>query len=821
MDLRYAFRILLRSPGFTTIAVLTLALGIGINTIVFTIYSALALKPIAASAPEQLVRISGSQNGLPLELFSYPQFDQIRQQSRSFSDVIATSDPQLLAGRLPQAAVGDASILRARLVSINYFSALGVRPSLGRGFLPDDSEVAVISHDFWTSKFAADPEILTKTIQVRSASLRIVGVAPDRFAGTGAPPQMPDLWIPAVAQAAVLPGVDWVHDDSAHQWQLLARRLPSVTVAQASAEMEVIARAWPLVDGKPAHLSARAATFFQIDSGEFEVLGWVCAILMVAVGLILLIGSINLVNLLFARHAAREREFAVRRALGAGRLRLVRQLCIESVVLGIAGGIGGLLFSLWASEWIRAEVSGMVDRLTGGLRGVFFDVSPDWHVFVFTAAISLFTGVAVGLWPAVKASLSDVSFALKQSAAGPAGRRHTRAILIGAQVAACLVLLAGAGLLFRGVWRSSVVDPGFDLRHAMIVGINAQAVAPNTASQVELLRLATERIAAVPGVASVAWTDRPPFLGHGTGGFNNEHGADFACLFNLVSENYFDALGIPVVAGRVFTRQEIENNGPVVVINDVAARQAWPGQDPIGRRVSGLEWMKRDIPNAGSFTVIGVVKGVRSTFLSKPDQAYLYFPRPLGRSFGSLLVRTYAAPEGAGRAILSGLGAINPNLPAQTFVVAMDKAPIEIQRMMAEAPAVTALMLGVLALLLASLGIFGVVSQLVVQRTREIAIRVSLGAQSGDVIRMVTGQTLRPVAIGALVGLAGSLSISGVLRKMVITPDMPDLTYGSGAFDPITFGGVLMVLTLVIVIASFVPVRRATRIAPAEALRNE
>lgn len=822
MDLRYALRILSRSPGFSAIVVFTLALGIGINTIVFTLYSAVALKPIAARAPGELVRISGSQNGQRIELFTYRQYEQIRLQAHSFSDVIASSEPQVLVGRLPQAKAGESDVLRARLVSNNYFSALGVTPSMGRGFVTDDREAAVISHDFWTAKLDADPEVLTKAIQVRGSTLHIVGVAPDKFAGTGLPPQMPDLWIPSAVQTEVLPGVDWVHDQTARQWQVLARRRPTAPVAQASAEMEVLARSWPLVEGQPAHLSARPATFFQADAGEFETFGVVCAILMVAVGLILLIGSINLVNLLFARHAAREREFAVRRALGAGRLHLVRQLCTESLLLGLVGGATGLLFSLWACEWIRVEFRALLERLAGGQLGVFLDVAPDWHVFAFTAAISLFTGIAIGLWPAVRASRPDVSLALKQSSSGPASGRRKRNLLIAAQVAACLVLLAGAGLLFQGVWRSSAIDPGFDMRHTLIVGMNAQVVAPTPAGQAELKRQAGERIGALPGVASVAWTDRAPFLGHGTGGFQNERGVATNCLFAFVSDGYFETLGIPLVTGRNFTRQEVETRAPVIVINEVAARQAWPGQDPIGRRVSGLEWLKRQGLPHDTYTVIGVTKGVRSTFLSKADQAFLYFPSSVSADrLVMLLARTRGTPESTAHAILTELGAINPNLPAQTFLVAVDKAPIQVQRMMAEAPAVTAFILGGLALLLAALGVFGVVSQLVTQRTREIAIRVSLGAQVGDVIRMVMGQTLRPVMLGAAAGLVGALGISGLLAKMLVAPNMPDLTYGSGAFDPLTFSGVLSVLTLVIVVASFVPVRRATRIAPADALRNE
>lgn len=821
MDLRYAFRVLFRSPGFTAIAVLTLALGIGINTIVFTLYSSVALKPIAARAPHQLVRITGNQNGQRLDLFSWSQFDQIRSHTKSFSDVIASSELQILMGRIAQALPGASETLHARLVSNNYFNALGVTLKLGRGLLADDREVAVVSHDFWAKKLDADPNALGKSIQVRGTVLHIVGVAPERFAGTGLPPQMPDLWVPASVQVDVLPGVDWMHDPNARVWQIVGRRLSSVRVEQASAELEVLAGTWPLVNGQAAHLSARPATFFQTDAGEFEVFGAICGILMIAVGLILLIGSINLVNLLFARHAAREREFAVRRALGAGRLRLVRQLCTESLLLGVLGGGVGLLFSLWACEWIQVEITGILQRITGGVIGVFLDVSPDWYVFAFSAAISLITGVAIGVWPSIKASRPNIGLALKQASAGPAGGRRKRNFLITAQVAACLVLLAGAGLLFRGVWRSGSIDVGFDMRHVLIVGMDARTVASNAAAQAELRRHVAERIATVPGVSLVGWAARAPFLGHGTAGFENERSVSIACLFNLVSERYFETLSIPVVAGRNFSRLEMESEAPVVVINEVAARQAWPGQDPIGHRVSGLGWLKRQGLSHDSYTVIGVVKGVRSTFLSKPDEPFLYFPKRLSQDTGTLLVRTLGTPESVSHSVLAELAAIDRDLPSQTILVPLDKAPVEIQKMMAEAPATVALMLGALALLLASLGVFGVVSQLVTQRTREIAIRVSLGAQQRDVVRIIMTQTLRPVIFGSVFGLAGAFAISGLLAKMLAAPDMPDLTYGSGAFDPLTFLAVLAVLTAVVLIASMVPVRRAIQIAPAEALRNE
>jgi len=817
MNLRYAFRLLLRSPGFTAVAVLTLALGIGINTIVFTLYSAVALKPIAASAPEQLVRIRGTQDGNGLDPFTGVQYEAIRAHAQSFSDLIATSNSLPIIAALPQSRQDEA--LTGRLVSLNYFSALGVTPSLGRPFSSDDRFAAVISHDFWTKRLQADPNVLSKSILVHGVALNIIGVAPPKFAGTGLPPRMPDLWIPLEVQTQVLPGADWLHDETVRPIQVLARRRARTTVQQASAELEVIASSWPLVNGKPAHLEAVPATFFQADSGEFSTFVVVAQILMIAVGLILLIGSVNLVNLLFARHAARDREFAVRLALGASRSQLIRQLCTESAVLGLAGGVFGLVLSFWTCEWIRVGIDSALRRIFCGLLGVFLDVTPDWHVFAYSAAVSLITGLAIGLWPALKASRRDVVTSLKQAGGASAPAHRKRSILIAAQVAACLMLLAGAGLLFRGVWRSATIDPGFDVSHVLLISADARTLAPSPAARDALLRKAVDRIRAVPELETVSWADRAPFLGHGSYSVRDEHGQWNQVLFNSVSDRYFDTLGMPVIAGRAFTAQEAEDGAPVLIVSDLAARRLWPGRNPLGQTVKTDPQMHRFFPRP-SYTVIGVVKSVRSTYLSKPDEAFLYYPRPPAGPFTTLLVRS-RVPQTAPHAILGALTAIDSRLPALTTVVALDQAPMELQRMMAEAPAAVAFVLGSLALFLASVGIFGLVTHLVTERTREIAIRVSLGAQIRDVVRTVLGQTMRPVMIGAVLGLAGAIAVSVLLSRLIVMADAPDLTYGAGAFDPITFMGSLAVLTLAVLAASILPVRRATRIAPAEALRAE
>jgi predicted permease len=426
----------------------------------------------------------------------------------------------------------------------------------------------------------------------------------------------------------------------------------------------------------------------------------------------------------------------------------------------------------------------------------------------------------------MQASRRDVVSALKQTSAGSAGGNRSawskRNLLLSAQLASCLILLVGAGLLFRGVWQSAKVDPGFPVDRLAGVVIDTHVLAPTETGRARLLRQVVDRIEALPEVASVAWADRFPFLGHGTGGFVNEHGARVRCLFNVVSNRYFETLGLPLLAGRDFSIEEVESRAHVVVVSDLAARRAWPGQDPIGRQIHELDWVDRGKTRPEeSFTVIGVVKSVRSTYLSKPDEAFLYLPRPLAAASGSLLVRTRTAPDRALRSAFGALSSIDPSLPSQATMFTMTDGPVQIQRMMARAPATVAVILGSLALVLASVGILGLVSQLVTRRTREIAIRVSLGAQEREVIGLVLRQTLRPVILGAAAGLAGAMGLSALLASMVAIPEMPDLTYGAGAFSPATFIGALAVLLMVILAASCLPLYRAARIEPAEALRNE
>jgi hypothetical protein len=361
---------------------------------------------------------------------------------------------------------------------------------------------------------------------------------------------------------------------------------------------------------------------------------------------------------------------------------------------------------------------------------------------------------------------------------------------------------------------------GFDARRVLLVSVDPKTAAATEATRTELLRQVVERIAAAPEVESAAWADRAPFLGHSFGEFQNDRGAEVRSQRARVSGSYFDVLRIPLLAGRTFTRAEVESAAPVAVINDTAARRFWPGEDALGRKIRRHEGLKNELPHP-AYTVIGIVKTVHSTYVSKPDGPALYFPEPLSSRSALLMMRTRVRPENVMHTALAAVAAVNGDLPSQTVTMPLDQGPVELQKMMSEAPAMAASALGAMALLLAAVGIFGLVSQLVAQRTREIAIRVAMGAQGRDVARLVAVETLRPVAAGSVFGLAGAAGLAALLRTMIVSPDTPDLTYGAGAFDLPTLCGALLILGAAVCLAGFVPARRALHIAPAEALRSE
>jgi putative ABC transport system permease protein len=817
-DLRFALRQLARSPVFTLAAMATLSLGIGINTAAFTVYESVALKPLAAHAPRELVRVIATQDQTPVDL-PYAAFESIQRDARSLRGLLATSGPQQLVVRLSEET--ESRALTGRFVSDEYFSVLGVSPELGRTFAPGDENVVVLSDDTWRRLFNADANVVGKTLTAQGIPLVIVGVTSPAFGGTGSPPSVPDCWIPLSLQRALLPAVDWIHDPTQHPWQVLARLAPGVNLAQASAELAVLAPRLAPIDGKPVALTARRATFFQTDSGEFAVFGSVSRIVMVAVGLLLLIGCMNLVTLLAARNATRGRELTMRLALGASRGRIARLLIAESALLGLGGGAGGLLLSWWLCHGLHEWVLRTLARVTGEPAGLFLNLSVDTRVLAYTAVLSLVVGVAVGVSPALRAARADVGAILKQGSTGTEGPGiwRQRYWLLTAQIALCLVLLTAGGLLVSGVRRSRRVDPGFDVGHVLLLWLDPAAQPPTAAGRMALYDDLARRLALLPDVKAVAWSSYVPFVGHSLRTFSAADGVRHTFAINQVSSDYLAAVGIPLVAGRTFSAREVEQGSPVVIISEAVARRYWPGADPVGKTLADYPWLAG--PDSAPYTVIGVAKDVRGTYLSRVDEGYEYFPQPLAQARGMFVIGTRGRPEDAGHAVLTTLSGIDPLLPSQVRLMPLATGPLELQRLLAGLPGAVASTLALLGLLLASVGLFGLVSQVVARRVREIGIRMALGARQDQVVALVLRTTLRPVGWGVALGLCGAVAVSGLLAWLLVLPDMPDLTYGGGAFNPLVFAAVLGVLLGVVAVAAIIPARRATQVDPVQALRQE
>jgi predicted permease len=827
-DLRYAARLLRASPGFAAIAILTLAIGIGLNTTVFTVYDAIALRLLPVKNPATVLRvIRWYEDRSRDDQFDRREFEYVRDHARSFAAVAAAAAPISVATQ--SHAGGDADVFQVQLVSGNYFAMLGIAPNVGRTFLPEEdaamaAPAAVLSYRFWKRRFLSDPAILGKSILINGAAFTFVGIAPESFAGTGSPPMIPDLWIPAAMTAQVAPGQDV-------RFQVIGRRRPDVNARQVASEMAVIEKgleANGLAGTKRVlTLTANPATFFDQTGGGFEVFIWVIEALMLAVTSVLLIGCLNLVNLLLARAMSRQREIAVRRALGAGKRRIIQQLCTETALLGLLGGVAGFFLSAVICRFLGVTLESKLAQFGTGAEYLFVDLQPSGLVFLYAFGISLVTGILVGLAPARRAAQTDVASVMKQeTAALMGGRGRFRDVLIAVQIAICLTLLVGAGLLGRGVQRASQADAGFETAHLFVLGVPGPALGSTPAQRGERMSEIARRLEETPQIQSVAWTFSIPMMGTSTGNFEplgsrvTMDSLESRSLFSMVSSDYFRTVGIPILRGRAFSRQEVEQDVPVAVISERTAARFWPGEDPLGKRIS--VWKGYRIPRiAGrTYTVIGVSKSVRSTNLSKVDPAYIYFSGSPSDS-QAILLRTSLPADLSAPLIRDSLRSIDKALATQMMLLNVETGPMQLQRMMTEGPALVAAVLGALGLLLATVGIYGVVAYLVGLRTREIGVRMALGAGRSDVLRLVFRQSLKPVLWGIPFGLAGSVTLSILLSKMVTMTESPDLLFGVDPWSPVTFAGVLVSVVLVVWLASWMPARRAMRVEPATSLRYE
>jgi len=794
-DLRYGARVLRKSPGFTIVAVLTLALGIGVNTTMFTAFNSVALKPLAIADPGSAVRLErqlkSRSAGNVQYAFSNPEYEYLRDHAKSFAEITASSWPVTLTAWV---SAEETERIRCTYVSANYFAGLGVGAALGQSIQSASDPVALLSYTYWQRHFNSDPAVIGRAIKLNGAAFTVIGIVPADFNGAHVPPTPSEVYAPL----GMMP-----HPENL-QVQLIGRLQPGAGRGPAAAEMLVLLNQFDVAPpDRTVAIELPAVTLFG-NTSDFRFL-LTFALLLGLVSSILLIGCANLANMLMARAAGREREFAVRLALGACRGRLVRQLLTESVLLGLLGGVGGILLSVWAT-WMLSIVVGQLAGeflLTGG--SLTIDTTPDLRVLAFALLTSVGAGIAFGLLPALRFSKSDLNSALK-------GGSRVRSILIAGQAGVSILLLICAGLLTRGLLRSRAANPGFETRNAFYLGLDYND--PKTA--VALQRRLAEQLAARPELRGVTLSGRVPLLGTWTPLVivDQVHGRTGA---NRVGPEFFEIMGVPLLDGRDFTRRECDTQAAVAIISEAAARQFWPGQRAVGKHVRMDMTFRGDWKD---FEVIGLARDARQANLGRIDPAFFYLPVNTN-DINNILAVSRGDNTAATAAIRATVDSLDHNLTPSLTVLNLEKVPMRMQKLLARVTAIFALTLAGLALSLAAVGIHGVMAYLVSQRIKEIGIRMALGADAGAVVSLVVRQGLRPVLIGAAIGMAAAAALSASLRTLLQFPGTPDMLYGVNAFDPLTYIGLTLFLALVAMLASWAPARRATRVDPMVALRYE
>ncbi|MBV9774630.1 MAG: ABC transporter permease [Gemmatimonadetes bacterium] len=792
-DLRYAARTLLRSPAFAAVAVVTMALGIGIDTTIFSVVNTILIRPFPQLHTDGLVVLRGTRNGSddganalsPADVFDW------RAQSTSFQGIAAYGDRNVVL----TGAGGEPEQVEAEQVTPDLFTLLGARPLLGRVFVPEDGtpgrgDVVLLTHMIWERRFASDPSIVGRTITVNGAPHTVVGVMPDHFGF----PDNQQLWIPMSLRSGEGRGDRYL--------RAVARLRPGVGIARAQAEMDAVARrlAAQYPDTNTGW-SARVVDFGEAWAGPVRA---VLLVMLGAVGFVLLIACANVANLFLARAAGRQKEMAVRTALGAGRGRVVRQLLTESSLVALMGGALGILVAYWVLDLILASFPFQPPLwMTFGI---------DRNVLLFTLVVSLGTGILFGLAPALRATRADVQGTLKDGGRGSTSgvrQGRLRGSLVVGELALAMVLLVGATLMIRSFLRLQGADPGFDTSSVLTLRVIASGDryrqdAPRDA----LFRQTVERVAALPRVRGAATVSYLPLSGiSATSGFEVE-GSPAApgerpdAEYRGISPDYFRVMGIRMLRGRSLTADEVEHAAPVVVVNRTMAERFWPGRDPLGRRIRiGDPWL----------TVVGVAEDVRMSRLNEKPSSQVYAPYT-ERSPASmtLLVRTGGDPAAATAEVRRAIRAVDPTVVADE-VVAMDEV---LHRSLWQQRLFGGLFtsFAAIALLLAVTGVYGVIAYSVSQRTHEIGVRMALGARPERILRMVVGQAARLAGVGVGIGLLGALAVTRLLASAL---------YGVSPTDPVAFGVTTLLLAGAALAASWIPARRAVRVDPMVALRQD
>jgi predicted permease len=814
-DLRYSARMLLKSRAFTAVAVLSLALGIGANTAIFSLIDTVLLKNLPVKAPEQLYQIAHSgQLGID-EGGNFPLYRQIRDHNRSFSDVIAFN-----VNHWKVTVGGETEVVFGQVVTGNYHSGLGVGAALGRTLttaddqVPQGHPVAVISHAYWKRRFAQDPGVLGQSLIINLVPFTIIGVTSPDFFGLQVG-RSADITVPMSMHPLVGSGAGLNNREAWWQLPMLGRLRPGVSPEQARAEVDLLlkqfldeAQTWPQLRQdvfQRAELMPAGNGLAELREQFSEPLH----ILMAIVGLVLLIACANVANLLLARAAARQKEIAIRLALGAGRLRLIRQLLTESVLLAVLGGLLGLLFAHRGADYL-------VSFIPQNGAPITLHFSPDLRVLGFTVALSLLTGILFGLAPALRATGLDLNPVLKDDARGFGGGRsrlRLGRLLVVAQVAISLVLLIGAGLFVRSLQKLRGIDTGFDRNNILLFTINAYGTDYRDARLATLYRDLLERVSFIPGVRSASLSGYSPLSGSSQGrriavpGFAHQSEEDWSIGVNWVGPNYFETMGISLVAGRAFSTVDNERAPRVVVISESVARYYFPNVNPLGRRITVSQ-----PPEGGECEVVGVVKDAKFQSLRGENRRLVYLSHLQGPPWKlmTFALRTEGNPSGLIAAARNEVRAVGKDIP----ITEVKTLAAQIDETLAQERLVATLagFFGLLALLLSCLGLYGIMAYAVARRTREIGIRMALGAQPGNVLWQVMRETLALVLIGVVTGLPAAMTAA----RLIPIP-LFELT----ASDPLTIAMATALLIAVAGPAGYLPARRAARVDPLVALRSE
>jgi macrolide transport system ATP-binding/permease protein len=807
-DLRFGWRMLRKNPGFSLIAILTLALGIGANTAIFTLLDKVLIRPLPVEQPRQLVVFAKDASGAPVS-FSYPMFADLRANSGSLSGLSAyTQQPFSLSDG------GQTERVIGQIVSGNYFEVLGVRPALGRFFLSEEDRapgthpVTIISYGLWQRRFGSDPAVIGKTISLNAYQYTVIGIAPREFTGTTRG-TINDVYVPVMMQVQAQPGRNSKLEDRNSGWlNVFGRLKPETSRAQAQAALTAITaeakRALPRSTDPAAIILVDGSRGFI---GRITDLTLPLKLLMGVVGLVLLIACANIANLLLARSAVRRKELAIRLAIGASRWRIVRQLLTESMILAAIGGSAGLLVAVWMTRLLLGfqEQTNFVPRSLDG--------SLDGRVLWFTFGLSLLTGLVFGLAPALSATRAQFATALKEDSqlvSGSARWLSPRHILVVVQIALSLVVLIGAGLCVQSLRRLQAIDPGLEPAKVLTASFDLNLNRYNEARGQEFFAKLTERVAALPGVESVSLARGVAFtafvwLRSATiEGYQPQPNERLAFDFNVITPNHFRTLGTPLVRGREFTPQDSADAPRVVIVNEATARRYWPNEEAVGKRVK--------YGNIDHFAeVVGVVRNTRDKGLIIDPRPAIYIPLQQ-QYMGDLTLHVRTASESSTMlaALRREAQALDAQLPVFNLMTLADQKDglLYAERM----AAILLTLFSSLALLLAAIGLYGVLSYAVTQRTRELGIRRALGAQAGDVLRLVIGQGMKLTLIGLVLGLAAAFALTRLLEKLL---------FGVSPTDPLTFAVIVLVLAAVAFVACWVPARRAAKVDPLTALRQD